>query len=65
MKILNCHAGKPVCVHDERVLRNSGLYHKTEAGELIFPDFYILGDSAYPLRNWLITPFKNDGQLTR
>ena len=65
MKILNCYTGWPGCVHDARVLRNSGLYHKAEAGELIIPNFYILGDSAYPLRNWLVTPFKNVGQLTR
>ena len=65
MKILNCYTGCPWYVHDARVLRNSGRYHKVEAGELIIPNFYILSDSAHPLRNWLITPFKNVGQLTR
>jgi hypothetical protein len=62
---LNCYTGWPGCVHDARVLRNSGLYHGAEAGELIIPNSYIVGDNAYPLRNWLITPFKNVGHLTR
>lgn len=65
MKILNCYTGWPGCVHEARLLRNYEIYLKAEAGELLIPNFHTLGDNAYPLRNWLITPFKNVGQLTR
>lgn len=64
MKFTNIYAGWPGCVHDARVLRNSTLYTEAEAGNLVLVDHYILADSAYPLRNWLITPFKNLGNLT-
>ena len=33
--------------------------------ELFTPNHHIFGDNAYPLRNWLVTPFKNFGNLTR
>ena len=64
MKFTNIFTGWPGCVHDARVLRNSVLYTEAEAGNLVLHDHYILADSAYPLRNWLITPFKNLGHLT-
>lgn len=39
-------------MHDVRVLRNSSLLTKVEAGELFSQDHYIFGDNAYQLRNW-------------
>lgn len=65
LKILNAYTGWPGCVHDARVLRNSSLFTKAEAGELFSQDHHIFGDNAYPLRNWLIAPFKNFGNLSR
>ena len=65
MKIINAYTGWPGCVHDARVLRNSSVYIKAEAAELISQNYHIFGDNAYPLRNWLVTPFKNFGNLTR
>nr|XP_024215914.1 putative nuclease HARBI1 [Halyomorpha halys] len=44
----------PGSVHDSRVLRNSSLY-RTIKVENIFQNGVILGDSAYPLRSWLMT----------
>ncbi|KAL3856953.1 hypothetical protein ACJMK2_011659 [Sinanodonta woodiana] len=64
MMITNVYTGWPGCTHDARVLRNSSLFQRAEAGELFLQNHHIFGDSAYPLRNWLITPFKNFGHLT-
>ena len=52
--------GWPGATHDSLVLRNSELYRIAEtAGDNLFhlPNSYIMGDSGYPLRNWLMTPF--------
>jgi hypothetical protein len=55
--------GWPGCTHDARVLRNSSLYTKAEAGLLMNNDEIIIADSAYPLKQWLITPFRDNGRL--
>jgi nuclease HARBI1 len=49
------HGGRS---HDSRVLQNSSVWQKFEVeGQLPFPGAVLLGDSGYPLRQWLITPF--------
>ncbi|KAL7637110.1 UNVERIFIED_CONTAM: hypothetical protein RMT77_012868 [Armadillidium vulgare] len=40
------------------VLRNSTLYQRME--DIIFPNAVLLGDSAYPLKQWLMTPLHHD-----
>lgn len=55
---MHVYTGWPGCTHDARVLRNSTLYKKVEEGQAI------LADNAYPLRNWLVSPFKNYVHLT-
>mgnify|MGYP003687028435 CR=1 FL=1 len=62
--ITSAYTGWPGCTHDARVLRNSVLYQKAEAGELILENHHLFADNAYPLRNWLISPVKNYGNLT-
>lgn len=42
--------------HDAKVLRTSSLWRKFEQGDLPFQGALLLGDSAYPLRSWLMTP---------
>lgn len=55
-------SGWPGSVHDARVFRNSPLY---EASEILFDgDSHILGDAAYPLHRWILTPYKDNGNLT-
>uniref|UniRef100_A0ABM0MDV0 Nuclease HARBI1-like n=1 Tax=Saccoglossus kowalevskii TaxID=10224 RepID=A0ABM0MDV0_SACKO len=60
--ITHAYTGWPGSAHDARVLRNSSIYG--EANNIINDDHYLIGDSVYPLRHWLVTPFRNNGQLT-
>ncbi|XP_008183345.1 putative nuclease HARBI1 [Acyrthosiphon pisum] len=68
-KILtNISVGFPGRIHDARILVNSELYKQvTENGpsSLFYNKYHLLGDTAYPNREWLITPFKNYGNITR
>ena len=64
MRFTNIYTGWPGCVHDARVLRNSSLYRSAETGDAVLNDHHIFADGGYPLRNWLIVPFKNFGNLT-
>ncbi|XP_055841252.1 putative nuclease HARBI1 [Episyrphus balteatus] len=50
----------PGSVHDARVLRNSRLAETFNAGYRPFPSAVILGDSAYSLSEWLITPCRTN-----
>ncbi|XP_051507181.1 putative nuclease HARBI1 [Myxocyprinus asiaticus] len=52
--ITNCVVRWPGSVHDARILRKSALYRELQNSR---PDGTLLGDSAYPLLPWLITPF--------
>ncbi|XP_064635180.1 uncharacterized protein LOC135492565 [Lineus longissimus] len=65
LMIRNATTGWPGCAHDARVLRNSALFERAEAGQAVADGNIILADSAYPLKRWLITPFQNNGNLTR
>lgn len=53
-------------MHDARVFRRSQLYESisNEEEPLIRPEFHIIGDSAYPLLQEVLTPYRNTGHLT-
>lgn len=51
--------------HDAGVLRRTSLWNSFEEGFRPFPGAVILGDSAYPLREWLMTPFRGDPEGPR
>lgn len=54
--------GWPGSVHDARILKNSDIF---DNGPQLCGDKHIIADSAYPLQEWLLTPFRRVGLLTR
>lgn len=54
---LDFYAGWPGSVHDARVFRMSTLEERLSAG-LLDRHHHIIGDSAYPLKPYLMAPFK-------
>ena len=52
----NMEVNWPGSCHDSFILRESNVYLHLEASPF---HGYILGDSAYPLTQWLLTPFSN------
>ena len=65
LKFLDVDTGYPGSVHDSRVFRNSSLKRHLESQEGKLPaEYHLLGDSAYPLSDYLLTPFKDNGHLS-
>ena len=66
--------GWPGSVHDARVFANSSVYHKANQKEIlntnrvrirgidIYP--FIVADSAYPLKSWLMKPFPYNSTMS-
>ncbi|XP_077986244.1 uncharacterized protein LOC144440735 [Glandiceps talaboti] len=74
-RFMDINVGWPGRVHDARILANSTLYQRGNAGEL-FPNWtqqihgvqvpvFIIGDPAYPLLPWLMKPYPEIGNLAR
>ncbi|XP_068673175.1 putative nuclease HARBI1 [Montipora foliosa] len=63
MMLRDTFTGWPGSVHDSRVRRNSSQFRTSQHkfGE----DTHLLGDGGYPLLTWLITPFRDNGHVTR
>ncbi|XP_021357845.1 putative nuclease HARBI1 [Mizuhopecten yessoensis] len=55
-KITSCVAKWPGSCHDARMFRDSNLRHKFENGTY---EGFLLSDSAYPTRQFLMTPYNN------
>lgn len=60
---LDVYCCEPGSLHDARLLKKSQLYAKAQ-NEFLLKNSIVLGDSAYPNLDWLITPFKDNGRLT-
>ncbi|CAC5410216.1 unnamed protein product [Mytilus coruscus] len=62
---MTCHVftDYPGSCHDARVLRQSDLWE--HAFEFCGMANHIIGDGAYPVRKWLLTPYRDNGQLTQ
>lgn len=53
----------PGRMHDARVFRHSALFGGL-TGNILPDNFHLIGDAAYPLLKNLITPFRDNGNLT-
>ena len=73
-RFIDVYVGWPGRVHDARVFSNSSLYHRGQSNNL-FPDLkesisgrdiplVLLGDPAYPLLQWLMKAFPDNGRLS-
>ena len=65
-RFLDVVVGMPGSTHDSRVLRRSSLYQRSMSNTLFpegvtFEGFspYLIGDSGYPLHQWLVTPYRD------
>ncbi|XP_036342426.1 protein ANTAGONIST OF LIKE HETEROCHROMATIN PROTEIN 1-like [Rhagoletis pomonella] len=60
-KFMNIFVGFPGSSHDSWVFQNSPIFQKLSS---YCGDYYLLGDSAYPCTQYVITPYKDNGHLT-
>ena len=59
---VDVYTGWPGKVHDAKVFRNSPLFEK--GPDICLNNGHLLGDSAYPNLQWILTPFRDNGHLT-
>ena len=64
-KFIDVFVGWPGKSHDSRCFSNSPLFAKLENEDMNIGNSVILGDSAYPLKTYLMTPFKNTSPATQ
>ncbi|XP_066581906.1 putative nuclease HARBI1 [Prorops nasuta] len=64
-KFIDCFIGLPGRMHDATVFRISPIAKHLENPTSLSTDEHLLGDSAYPLQPFLLTPFKDTGHLSQ
>ncbi len=59
-KFIDVFVGEPGSLHDARVLRRSGLYHRVNVNKNAwFPmETFLIADSAYPSESWIVPVYK-------
>lgn len=62
LRFLDVYTGVPSKIHDSRILKLS--FIGKDLPNLCAPKYHLLGDSAYPLREYILTPFRDYGNLT-
>lgn len=60
-RFLDCSTGAPSKIHDSRIFRLSTISKKLP--QLCAGKYHILGDAAYPSREFLMTPIRDYGSL--
>lgn len=60
-RFIDVSVGVPGRVHDAAVLKQSAMW---ATGQQKCGNYRLLGDAAYPLVNWLMTPYRDNGHLT-
>lgn len=63
-KILDIVAKRPGSTHDARMLSESGL-RQLSGGHYVPANCYLLWDSGYPCKPWLLTPYPQPRQGTQ
>ncbi|VEN35233.1 unnamed protein product [Callosobruchus maculatus] len=61
-RLIDVFVGAPGKVHDARVFKLSFISSKLP--QICEGKFHLLGDGAYPIREWLLIPYKDYGNLT-
>ena len=61
LRFIDCFAGWPGSCHDSRVLKNSDLW---DNGLNLCGPNHLIGDGGFPVRRWLLTPYRDNGHLT-
>lgn len=64
LEFIDIFCGWPGSAHDARVWQNSPIYNKLKEDNILPEKYHLLGDSAYPLDNFIMVPFKDNGHLT-
>lgn len=64
-KFIDVEVGWPGKSHDGRAFKNSKIYSRLENdSRTIGDDFFLIGDSAYPNKRFILTPYKDHGNLS-
>lgn len=61
-RFIDVCVGSPSRIHDSRIFSLSPISDQLQ--EICHGRYHLLGDAAYPLRDYLITPFKDYGNMT-
>lgn len=61
-RFIDVFTGVPGKIHDSRIFKLSDISERLPT--ICGSHYHLLGDSAYPLREYLLTPYKNYGNIT-
>ncbi|XP_058444383.1 putative nuclease HARBI1 [Malaya genurostris] len=61
-KFLDVFIGPPSKVHDSRIFSMSSISRKLP--DICGQKYHLLGDAAYPIREYLLTPYRDNGHMT-
>lgn len=63
---MDVYIGYPGSCHDAKVWNNNPIYKSIISGKIkLAENDVILADSAYPISKFLLTPYRDNGHLTR